>query len=142
MSVCKLFLFDFYSFDEIFFFAEIFHEVRSNGFFEAQQFDEFFKALFSDENLDSFSVDENLDLAFGPDRIAEKLNHGQKNLNRKSGIYFLCKTNNISFNLSFSYTPSFACDKTKGSLHCLRHFVELQERFDDHYIETSDPYAV
>ena len=32
MSVCKLFLFDFYSFDEIFFFAEIFHEVRSNGF--------------------------------------------------------------------------------------------------------------
>ena len=79
MSVCKLFLFDFYSFDEIFSRGEV---QRFSTTFEAQQFDEFFKSLFSDENLDSFSVGENLDLAFGPDRIAEKLNQGQKNLNR------------------------------------------------------------
>ena len=84
MSVCKLFLFDFYSFDEIFFLRRNFPRGEVQRFsttFEAQQFDEFFKSLFSDENLDSFSVGENLDLAFGPDRIAEKLNHGQKNLN-------------------------------------------------------------
>ena len=43
---------------------------------------------------------------------------------------------------SFSCTPSFACDKIKGSLRCLRLFPEWQELFDDHYIETSVPYAV